>query len=513
VRGRLLLLAVWTAQAAHAQENIAEAWDALLQGTTKGQPGSQPSHNTAGDFLNHFFFESKAEYRRYATSFTSSPTATGVIDAPFTGIFNPNGIPYPPVFQADANRIYSFVDWGTRGWLSERVNTHFAYRYEQDLSHVNTGAPAANAVETFSGNRALELVNAAVEINAKATDGGWAGTSLQVGRQYVYGAELAALDGASLTFDRRRFSVTVFGGRRFSYYSDPEQRAIGGANAVFRLGRETSIEYQGLWYIKGSNSLLFRKRFGAGWLFSSYFRAYGGSPVDFSAQGLYLSGQGKTTMRLSFFQKLTNRDYYYDYSYFATDRDPYNRLQRLYLNPISPYSQFVVDAHRTLTPGFQVGGSVWVRHLNNSGDQGPFDTSFQDYRAHAQMFPLRKFASVIEYHQRNSDRLSPGTATTFDDIRAAGETSVKDFTGELRRGFGDGRLSLSAGAYYRRISVQDQFSVINGAHQSGWLAGGWLIVDQHSRLYLDYNLDNDFFIFRPSIANSRILRLGWSWKY
>src|ERR1700736_3518829 len=58
LRGRLLLLAVCAALAAHAQEKIAEAWDSLLQGTAKGQPDSQPSQNTAGDFLNHFFFES-----------------------------------------------------------------------------------------------------------------------------------------------------------------------------------------------------------------------------------------------------------------------------------------------------------------------------------------------------------------------------------------------------------------------------------------------------------------------
>jgi hypothetical protein len=511
LRGRFLLLIAWAAVPAAAQQNISQAWDSVLQGTTKDQPDAQPKQNPAEDFLNHFFFENRTEYQHYATSFTGSPTATGVIDAPFTGVFNPNGIPYPPAFQPTANRIYSFVDWGTRGWLSDRVNTHFAYRYEQDLSHVNTGTSASNAIETFPGNRTLELVNATVEINAKPADGAWAGTSLQLGRQYVYGAEVAALDGASFTIDQRRFALTVFGGRRFSYYSDPEQRAIGGANAVLRLGRETSIEYQGLWYIKGSNSVIFHKRFGPGWLFTSYFRAYGGSPVDFSAQGLYLSG--KTTIRLSFFQKLTNRDYYYDYSYFATDRDPYNRLQRLYLGPISPYSQFVIDAHRALRPELQLGASVWVRRLNSSSDQGPFDTSFQDYRAHAQIFLLRKFASVVEYHQRNSDRLSPGAATTFDDVRAAGETSVKDFTGEIRRSFREGRISLNGGAYYRRISVQDQFNVIRGAHQSGWLTGAWVKVDQHSRLYLDYNLDNDFFVFRPSIANSRILRVGWSWKY
>ena len=84
---------------------------------------------------------------------------------------------------------------------------------------------------------------------------------LPVGRQFVYGADIAALDGVSFTVDRHDYAVTVFGGRRFTYYSDPEQRAIGGANVVFRLAHETTFEYSGLWYVRGENSLTVRKRF------------------------------------------------------------------------------------------------------------------------------------------------------------------------------------------------------------------------------------------------------------
>ena len=34
-----------------------------------------------------------------------------------------------------------------------------------------------------------------------------------------------------------------------------------------------------------------------------------------------------------------------------------------------------------------------------------------------------------------------------------------------------------------------------------------------TRFYGDYNLDNDFFLFYPSLKNSRILRVGIDWKY
>jgi hypothetical protein len=90
---------------------------------------------------------------------------------------------------------------------------------------------------------------------------------------------------------------------------------------------------------------------------------------------------------------------------------------------------------------------------------------------------------------------------------------VKDFTGELRRTFGEGRFNVSGGAYYRRVSYQDPFFFVHGLHQSGWLAGAWWKVDQHSRVFFDYNLDNDFFLLRPDLKNSRALHVGVTWKY
>jgi hypothetical protein len=499
--------------------SVDAAWDSLLQGAIP-QAAPDPALNPAqvttqksNDFANHFFLENRTDYWRYDTSFTGLPTTAGIINGTAGNVFTPGGFPWAPAFQPDANRIESILDFGTRGWLSDRLNTHIAMRYQQDLTPVAAGSPAENIIETFGSNRRFELVTASVEINGKPTDGIWAGTSLTVGRQYVYGAELASIDGASFTVDRPRYEITVYGGRRFTYYADPSQRAMGGANVTFKLDPNTSLEYEGLWYIRGSHSIIFRRRLNPRWLFSSNFRMYGGSPVDFAAQGLYTSGNGNTGLRMSFFQKLTNKDYSYDFTDLARDLDPHNPLLRLYLGPISPYSQFVVDARRTLTTAVRVGGSVWIRHLNDKNDEAPFDTSFEDYRVNAQVYPLRKVETFLEYHQRNSDRLSPLNPTAFDDLSATGETSVKDLTGEIRRTFGEGRFNLSGGGYYRRISMQDRFFFLNGLHQSGWLAGAWWKMDQHTRLFFDYNLDNDFFLLRPDLKNSRALHVGVIWKY
>jgi hypothetical protein len=504
-----------------AKPEIADAWDQLLQSgvpqaTTDPvllKPQIPVTKGFADDLLNHFFFETRTDYYRYATSFTGQPTVTGVIDAPNTGTFNPAGIPYPDAFQPSANRIESFLDFGTRGWLSDRISTHFSFRYYQDISHVLPGAPAENITEVLASNRSIQFLNGYMQIDSKPTDGMFAGTSLTIGRQYVYGAELATLDGADFTLDRPSYQFNIYGGRRFSTFGDPDQRAIGGAGVTFKIDPDTSLELQTLWYIKGSHRATFRHRFNSHWLIDAAFRAFGGSPVDFSTQGIYTSRGGNTTLRMSFFQKLSSNDYTYDYTVSARDLDPNNPLLRLYLGQIAQYSQVVLDARRTLLPNLRVGASVWIRQLNSSSDIGPYDTSFQDYKAHVQYFPWKKIETYFEYHQRNSDRLNPANPTSFDDISNAGETSVKDATGEIRKSFGEGRFNLSGGVYYRRISLQDRFYYLNGLHQAGWLTSGWVRLDPHTRLYVDYALDNDFFLFTPDLKNSRVLRVGVAWKY
>src|SRR5260221_557604 len=102
----------------------------------------------------------------------------------------------------------------------------------------------------------------------------------------------------------------------------------------------------------------------------------------------------------------------------------------------------------------RLGGTIWIRRLNDSKDQGAFNTSFRDYRANAQLFPAPKLETFFEYHQHDSDRLNPLNSTGFDDVSRSGETSVKDLTGDIRRAFGEGRLGLSGGAYYRRMILK-----------------------------------------------------------
>ena len=220
---------------------VGDLWNTLLAGTpapvthdpalTPPQVGGNISE--AGNFLNHFFFEGRSDYWRYDTSFTGNPTVTGIINTPNTGVENPAGYPYPPIFQPGANRVETMLDLGTRGWGWDRLDTHFTLRQYQDLTPVNPGAPAENIIETFPFNRQYQVLEASVEIHGKPGEGYGSGFSAEIGRLNVYGAELATLDGGSVSLDRPNFDITLYGGRRYTYFSDPVQK--GYRRPQFRL--------------------------------------------------------------------------------------------------------------------------------------------------------------------------------------------------------------------------------------------------------------------------------------
>ncbi|MDE3196623.1 MAG: hypothetical protein KGN84_09785 [Acidobacteriota bacterium] len=501
--------------------DMSSSWDQVITNAVPAAPPdpallappSDKKKSDIDDLLSHFFFESRTTYERYQTNFTGNPTTAGVINAPDTGVFNPAGIPSLSAFQPGANRLYEFLDFGTNGYGSDRVDTHFSIRYNQDLTKVDQGSPAVNPIETFYGNHYYEVLDANVSIHGKPTDGAFAGTTFSFGRLNVYGAELASFDGGSITVDRSKYTLELYGGRRFDFFSDPVQRGIGGANLNLKLNATTSLEFQTLWYIRGSNRVVLRKRWRDRWLFHSYLRAYGGSPVDFSASMVYSSRSGRNTIMGGFFQKLTNNDYTYDYTSDARDLAAKNPLYRVYLGPINRYSQFNVEAHRRILPNLSAGGAIVVRKLNNENDQTPYETSFRDFRFNTQYFPWNKIEILSEYHQRSSDRLSPYPSSTLDALTGTGETAVKDLTTEVSRSFGEGRFALSGGVYYRRISMQDPFFYEENLHQSGVLGSAWVRLDRQTRLFFDYSLDNDFYLFTPDLKNSQVFRIGLNWKY
>ena len=504
-----------------AGSDISEDWgevikDAVPQessATVFTQKTASPAPATE-DFLNHFYFETRTEYSRSNYYFSGQPTATGVINVAPGSSFNPTGEPYPPAFQPDANNLYSYTSFGTRGLGSDRINTNFAVRYESDLTALQPGSPSLNLINTFRGSHLFEIMSGNVEINGRPTDGWFANSSLRLGRQTISdGPFLAEYDGASYTRRSTRYTVTLFAGRRFTYFSDPGKRAIGGLDLSVHLTDKINIGYQALFYVNGNNSFTYQQRLNDRWLLNGYFRMVGRHPVDLSASTFWSAANGKTTLNVAFFSKLSEFDYVYDYSLPAVDYASYNTYPRLYLGLQHPYTQLTVDASRSITSKFRLAGGVTVRQLINTLDQGPFDTSFRDYHVSTEIFPWRQIETLVEYHERDADRVNPLSITGFGDVTAAGETKVQDLSVEVGHAFLENKLNLQGGGFFRRINFQDTYDIINNAQDKGWLGSASYRLDPRTRLYFDYCLDTDFFVWRPSIKNGQVFRLGLDWKY
>ncbi len=395
--------------------DIGSAWDGLISGaiqTAEIDPALAVEQTGQGrkstdDFLANFHFDSQTQFIHQNTSFSGLPTQTRVIDGPSVG-FGPNGITSPDVYQPSTNHIYTFLNFGTRGYKSKRVNTNFSARYRQDLSNVAPGSPTQRIINTFGSDRRIELLNANIEVNGLGSSRLLKNSSVKVGRQHIYGAEIASLDGGSLTLRQSRFNLTLFGGRRFTYYSDPLQRAIGGANLLVRLTEKTDVEYQGLYYVLGSHVATIRHRITPAVRFVGRFKAVGGSAVDLSGNVMYLPASGKTSLRFGVWQKLSDDGYTYDYTLIASDQDAFNRLPRLYLGVIPKYTQVTFSGRQELIPRVSVGGGLIVRRLNDADQTlNAYAASFEDYRLSTQIYPTRKYDFILEAHQRNVDRGSP----------------------------------------------------------------------------------------------------------
>ncbi len=132
----------------------------------------------------------------------------------------------------------------------------------------------------------------------------------------------------------------------------------------------------------------------------------------------------------------------------------------------------------------------------------------------AQVFPWNRTEWLAAYHLRNSqDRTGSVPPTGLDDLGSTGETKVQDISVEVGRSFMEGRLSLRAGGFYRLLNFRDIFVTITNAHDTGVLADASFNLDSRTRLYMNYGLDTDFSVWRPSIQNSQTFRFGMVWRY
>ena len=93
-----------------------------------------------------------------------------------------------------------------------------------------------------------------------------------------YGAEFAEFDGGSFTMDRPQFSWTVYGGRSFTYFSDPNSAPWGVE--IFCIGSLRTSVWNTIRFITSAERTCFDTGRQNTWFFTRGFRMVGSYPTD-----------------------------------------------------------------------------------------------------------------------------------------------------------------------------------------------------------------------------------------
>jgi hypothetical protein len=496
--------------------------------------GVKPQSDTGGYRTGVLDVFLMLDYRRDEIKYTGRLTPTLQSPGPVPVFFPPDQplAFVPGAFQPNDDQLtgYASIRFKDFGFEKLRFSTQASFRYWGDLNGTAKASPFTGELDGFVGRRVLEPLTFFADTSGFITDDRETKFNLRVGRHYVYGAESVRLDGATLTVNHPRVNFDVFGGRRVTFFSDPDERGVVGGNVEVRATARTTFKYEFLHYIQNSSRFHVSHRLGESWALSGNFFLLDTDPIDLGVDAFYLPYDGKTRLMFGFLQKLTSDDFIYDYTYRAFANNPENQIflklfpipptgipldgaGRLNLLEVNPYTQFYVDGYRNLSRQFGVGGSFWLRQVNDSDDAGPFDTSFQELRVNGDWFPSSLFELGGEYRFRNVSRNDPDEATEFPDIRREGETKFHEVYGNGAFHLFDDRLTLEAGLFYRRFNTQSRLISFDGLDTIGVTGGIRWRINRNYRLLFEYGIDDEFPLVSPDIDYTQNFRIRFEWRF
>jgi|GEM_PF-2366572 len=475
-----------------------------------------------------------AEYRRDEMKFTGNPTRTFVFNAAPGNFFvpNPQFQVVPGAFEPNDEQMIGYASVGLKdyGFDRLRLDTRASFRYIADIDRQTAASPFLNIINSFHGFRDPQVLSLYTDMIGILSDDRETRFSVRVGRQFIYGAETVHVDGVTLSFSHPRFELDVFGGRRSTFYSDTEERAIVGQNFLARITPRTIFRYDFLHYVQNSHRFQVRHGIGESWFIESNFFLLDRSAVDLTVGAHYFPGDGKTRISFNALQKLSSSDFIYDYTFRALARNPENRIRRIFfplpvprqtenaqtrlnLLPIHPYTQFYFDIYRNLTDKVGVGGSFWIRGMNHDRDEGAFNNSFQEFRANADYLPWRGVEFGGEYRYRHVSHSNPEQARFFFDIRREGETAFHEIYGTASYRFPDDRLALEGGIFYRRFNTQSRLISLKGLDATGFIGGvAWRITNNY-KVRFEYGIDDEMPFFNPDIKYTQSFRVRFEWRF
>ena len=497
---------------------IDRRWDGLFddQAVTPAQAPdavARPAPSSFRDFADQLYYRVSIDYVHNFISFTDEPTRTGIVDEgpPFTA--TPEGyLSFPSMFESGDDRLYGRATFGTRGFGHERLRTEVSVISYHDLNGTSSGSPFQNILDTFGGRSRTEALKAFFEVDGLG-EGRWSNARLRVGRQFTHRSftlpqplGASVMDGVAFEFRDQDYDLGAFIGYRPTFFSDPKDRWVTGANFGVNLARRAYAGYQFFYFAgTGIHSFSIEPRWEQPLRLRGSFTLIDGDPIDLGLRASYV--EGNWSVYATFQEKLTTHDLEYDIFLRSPAEDSRNQNRRLHLGEIAESSRFGLDVTRQLGPLFAVGGRVLILDLHDEEEQTRFNASFQDFSADLAFFPARNWHASFEYRHRNTDRLDPLEAILFDDTRHAGETRYDEFTGSVgyRR---PGRFHLQGGLYHRVMDTQNRIILIEDSSTTGFFSSLYLPVNRHWDFRLSYGVDNDYSVFNPDIDLQHTLRIG-----
>lgn len=250
------------------------------------------------------------------------------------------------------------------GW--ERLSFSGLLSVEKDLDGTAATSVYKELLDSYDDRQKGKIHRAALRYRADAY-----GLSVTAGRQEVWGAEVVTLDGARLDLAPCRWAaLDVFGGRRVSFYSDPDTEAVYGGDLELRPWQGGVLQLRDLYYIENSLELAVVqvvRGWGSG---RGALRLIGNDPRDASAAlHLYPWHEGEVHLRYL--------RVYEDYDYDFTSHDD-DRVPALELGEQQPYSDYGVTVRQGLLGVAGVGVRLRRHNVVRAADEDATNVDFDE---------------------------------------------------------------------------------------------------------------------------------------
>jgi hypothetical protein len=330
----------------------------------------------------------------------------------------------------DSSGDDSDADWLTRVGVDysklgvEGLTFSGVLWYGADVDGTTEGSPLADLLDTYEGRDELRAYRALLDYRVSEA------LSVKAGRQNVTSAERATIDGGLVTFesDCGHLDVELFAGRRVSFYSDPDEKAIYGGNVELRPTPTTRLRLMDLYYIENSFEAQLYQKLGALGQARVGYRQFGGEPLELGGE-LDTPLWADAEMTLFYKRKLSdaNETYGYDYTAFKDEN-----AAALGFGSFAASSDYGVELRQGLFNSLLYGyARARFHNVLDDIDEDEYNTDYTEVTAGAQL-TLGAVRAAIEGNRWFEDR----NRKDLDEEDSWGANAMVEYTTAANTRFG-----------------------------------------------------------------------------